>query len=69
MPRKQNGLPTQTLRLSTTAKVVELLEELVATGLHGKNPTEAAERLISEKLREMIAARQLSVRENQGKAI
>lgn len=54
MPRKKNDLSTKVLRISTTPRVIELLEELVATGLYGKNPAEAADRLLTEKLREII---------------
>lgn len=33
--------------------MVSNLEELVTTGLYGKNPTEAAERLIAKGLQEL----------------
>jgi hypothetical protein len=55
MARQRNDLPTQELRVSTTPQVVELLRSLVSTGLFGKNPAEATERILAEKLRELIA--------------
>jgi hypothetical protein len=51
--RKKNGLPTQQLTLSTTPQVVELLEKLVNSGFYGKNPAEAADRILSEQLRKL----------------
>ena len=55
MPRQKNDLPTVPLRISTTQQVRDLLEKLVSTGLFGKNTPEAADRLLSEKLRELSA--------------
>lgn len=55
MARQRNDLPTQELRVSTTPQVIELLRSLVTTGLYGKNPAEATERILAEKLRELIA--------------
>lgn len=55
MSRKPNSVPTVPLRISTTPQVAELLERLVETGLYGKNPAEAAERLIGEGLRQILA--------------
>ncbi len=54
MPRKKNQLDTVSLSVSTTRPVVEYLETLVESGLYGKNPTEAAERLIAWSLEELI---------------
>jgi hypothetical protein len=53
MSRQKNDLPTVPLRISTTQHVRTLLEKLVSTGLFGKNAPEAADRLLSEKLREL----------------
>jgi len=53
--RQRNDLPTQELRVSTTPQVIALLRSLVATGLYGKNPAEAAERILAEKLRQLRA--------------
>ena len=41
---------TVTITVSTTPPVYAYLESLVATGLFGKNPAEAAERLIARGL-------------------
>jgi hypothetical protein len=55
MSRKPNTVPTAQLRISTTPQVVEHLERLAESGLYGKNPAEAAERLIAEGIRRLIS--------------
>ena len=55
MARGKNQLTTEQITVSTTGSVVEHLKDLTATGLWGKNHTEAAERLISESIRRLIA--------------
>jgi hypothetical protein len=52
MARKPNKVPSVTLRISTTPVVRDMLKRLVTTGLFGKTPSEAADRLIAEKLRD-----------------
>lgn len=47
MPRQPNSVKTVTITVSTTPHVYEYLVGLVDTGLFGKNPAEAAERLIA----------------------
>jgi hypothetical protein len=54
MGRKPNQLGTATLTVSTTPQVERLLEQLVDTGLFGKNTAEAAERVITEALRGLL---------------
>lgn len=54
MPRTPNTVRTVTLTISTTPPVYEYLEQLVATGLFGKNPAEAAERLIADSLKQHL---------------
>jgi hypothetical protein len=54
VPRKRNQLGTVSLTISTTQPVVAYLEALVESGLYGKNPAEAAERLIATALEELI---------------
>ena len=54
MPRKPNDLPTEELRLSTTPQVVDYLKRLLRTGLYGKNPADAAERLLTRALEEKL---------------
>ena len=54
MPRKPNDLPTEELRLSTTPQVVGYLKRLLRTGLYGKNPADAAERLLTRALEENL---------------
>ena len=54
MPRKPNDLPTEELRLSTTPHVVRYLKRLLRSGLYGKNPAEAAERLLARALEEKL---------------
>lgn len=52
MGRTRNPTRTVTFTISTTPTVRAYLEAIVERGLYGKNVAEAAERLISEKLRE-----------------
>jgi hypothetical protein len=54
MARKRNDLPSQELRISTTPQIVALLGQLVETGLWGKNPTDAAERVIGRSVEVML---------------
>lgn len=46
MPRKPNHIETVQMTLSTTQSIEAYLGALVMTGLYGKNPAEAAERLL-----------------------
>jgi len=52
--RPPNQIESTQLRLSTTPQVYALLERLVESGLYGKGPPEAAERLISEGLQRLL---------------
>lgn len=54
MPRKKNQLTTVSITLSTTEPVIDYLEALVQSGLYGKNPAEAAERLIAIGIEDLI---------------
>jgi hypothetical protein len=54
MPRGPNSVGTKKLHLSTTPEVLSALDVLVATGLFGKNRTEAAEELLRVKVREAV---------------
>ena len=53
MPRKPNQLKTVPLPLSTTLQIEKYLRALVATGFYGKNPIEAAERLLARTLEDL----------------
>jgi len=54
MARKPNSLQTVQIRISTTPLVQAYLDKLVDTGLYGKNPAEAAERLIASGMKELL---------------
>jgi hypothetical protein len=54
MPRKKNQVQTVPVTISTTPPVVQYLEALVTTGLYGKTTPEAAERLISQRIEQLI---------------
>jgi hypothetical protein len=56
MPRQPNKIETTQFTVSTTPPIRKLLEDLVATGLYGKNIAEAAERLIADSIRQLIGA-------------
>ena len=54
MARTPNNIATKKFQVSTTPGVHQYLEELVLTGLYGKSPPEAAERLIARGIEELI---------------
>ena len=54
MGRKQNNVPTETLTLSTTPLVQKYLQAIVETGFYGKNPAEAAERILAMALEAQV---------------
>jgi len=55
MPRKPNSIKTAPpITISTTPPVGKYLEELVSTGLYGKNPAEAAERLVASSIQGLL---------------
>jgi len=55
MPRKHNSIETaRPITLSTTPPIADYLEQLVATGLYGKNPAEAAERLVANSIKSLL---------------
>jgi hypothetical protein len=52
--RARNQLETVQLTVATTQPVVDYLQDLVLTGLFGKNPSEAAERLLANGIEQLI---------------
>ncbi len=54
MPRKKNLVETVAVPISTTPQVQRYLEALVATGLYGKNSSEAAERLVTHEIERLV---------------
>ena len=56
MPRPRNDLKTEPLTLATTPQVVAYLKQLLKTGLYGKNPADAAERLLTRTLEQLLRA-------------
>lgn len=54
MARNPNDIGTVQLTVSTTPPVKGYLEQLVSTGLYGKNSAEAAERLVARALEDLI---------------
>lgn len=54
MARPPNELETETITLSTTPHVNRYLRQVLKTGLYGKNPAEAAERLLTRALEDML---------------
>jgi hypothetical protein len=66
MGRPPNQLNTAPLKIATTPQVHGMLQRLVNTGLWGKTPNEAAERLITEGLRGLIQDGVLGSEEEAG---
>ena len=56
MARPKNQIQTVQLTIAATPQMVELLQQLISTGLFGKNATEAAERLVARALEERLRA-------------
>ena len=54
--RPKNSAETVTITISTTPMMRSLLETLVEEGVHGKNVAEAADRLLSAKIQELLRA-------------
>lgn len=54
MPRARNRTATEIIRISTTPRVCRELESLAQTGLFGKNPSEVAEQLLRDRVRELV---------------
>ncbi len=53
MPRSANTVPSVQITISTTLMNKLFLEALVGHGGYGKNAADAAERLVSERLRKL----------------
>lgn len=52
---------TPTIHAATSQQVLDALDQLLATGFYGYHRAHVAERLICEKLREIVAAGELKV--------
>ena len=52
--RQRNCTSTVTIQITVTAQVNEALEKIAATGLFGANRSAAAERLMTDKIRELL---------------
>ncbi len=49
-----NKIKIKSLKLSPTPKLIKHLQNLVLKELFGKTPTEVAQRLLEERIRELI---------------
>jgi hypothetical protein len=54
MPKPPNNMGTVQITISTTRPVQRYLEELVMSGFYGKNPADAAERLLSQGIKALV---------------
>ena len=54
MPKSPNTIQTVQITISTTEAVQGHLEQLVLTGLYGKNPADAAERVLARSIETML---------------
>jgi hypothetical protein len=54
MARNPNRVTTVTITISTTQVIEAYLDELVGGGLYGKNPAEAAERLVARGIENLV---------------
>ena len=53
-PRGPNILQTSPIPVSTNEKLEAFLQRIVQTGFYGKNSTEAAERLLAERVKDLF---------------
>lgn len=76
MAKPRNPVRSEKFTITTTPRVRLYLEQLVATGLYGKNAAEAADRLLSRGIEALIkdgtlralgtdAKRQMRTRDNR----
>ena len=63
MGKSANTIGTVQITISTTQPVQDYLERLVLTGFYGKNPAEAAERVLTRTLEALIKDGTLSPEE------
>lgn len=54
MAKSKNTIGTVKITISTTSTVQRFLDRLVLTGLYGKNPADAAERLLARSLEALV---------------
>lgn len=54
MPKPPNDIETVQITISTTRPVQRYLEQLVFSGLYGKNRADAAERLVTESIKGLV---------------
>jgi hypothetical protein len=54
MPRLRNSVRSVQITISTTPQTRAYLDQLVGSGIYGKNPAEAAERLIASNLERLL---------------
>jgi hypothetical protein len=66
MSRSRNPLGAKQLRYSGNRVIAEYLEEMVKTGLYGRTPGEAAERLVSQGIERLIQQGTIRRRTPQG---
>jgi hypothetical protein len=54
MPREKNQKPTIKITISTTPEVAAFLDKLLATGYYGNARAAVAERLLGDKVLELL---------------
>ncbi len=59
MARAKNSLESVQITVSVTPQIRELIEKLTDGGLYGKNPAETANTLIGERIKQLLASKEL----------
>ena len=67
MAKLSNPIPTEQFTISTTPQVGAYLDQLLETGFYGKNRADAAEKLITSTLKQMLRDGELSQAPRKGK--
>ncbi len=65
MAKSLNTIGTVKITISTTSTVQTFLDRLVLTGFYGKNPADAAERLLARTLEALVKDGSLKTDETQ----
>jgi hypothetical protein len=62
MPKAANTVRSEALTVTLSEQSVELLEQIAARGIYGRNPAEVAGRLVDQELVRLVEAARLKPR-------
>ena len=68
MAKAANTVRSESLTVTLSEQSVELLEEIAALGIYGRNPAEVAGRFVDRELERLVEARWLKLRKGPRRA-